>query len=436
MKNIYLGFLALFLFMMPCIAQNVAINEDGSLPHSNAILDVKSFNKGILIPRISTSDRLAIKAPKGLLVYDTTTSSFWYISHYILVSSDSTLTVWQNLATGTGWSVLGNSTDSNYFLGTTNRMALKIKVWGQPSGCIDPIGQNTFWGYQAGFLNPLYRVDTPGIMNTATGSFSLYSNTRGYHNTADGSGAMRFNTSGSSNTAIGAHALYNNTVGGTNAALGASALYANTTGRFNTAVGGIALYNNRTGSFNTGIGYNTTLTRDSFSNATAIGYGAVVNASNKVRIGNSAVTAIEGQVPFTVPSDGRFKYSVKEDVKGLDFIMRLRPVTYQFDVKRFDMQYGSKEGSAANYAMHAAYYNEAASLRRSGFIAQEVEQAALATGYNFSGIIHPKTAEEHYSLSYESFVVPMVKAIQELNEKNKKLEQEIAEIKQLLQKLK
>lgn len=42
-----------------------------------------------------------------------------------------------------------------------------------------------------------------------------------------------------------------------------------------------------------------------------------------------------------------------------------------------------------------------------------MEKAADEAGYNFSGIIIPKNDKEHYSLSYESFVVPMVKAIQE-----------------------
>ena len=42
-----------------------------------------------------------------------------------------------------------------------------------------------------------------------------------------------------------------------------------------------------------------------------------------------------------------------------------------------------------------------------------MEKAADEAGYNFSGIIIPKNDKEHYSLSYESFVAPMVKAIQE-----------------------
>ncbi|MBC7883979.1 MAG: hypothetical protein H7X99_00790, partial [Saprospiraceae bacterium] len=37
--------------------QNVAINSDGSLPDAKAMLDVKSNDKGILIPRMTTMQR-------------------------------------------------------------------------------------------------------------------------------------------------------------------------------------------------------------------------------------------------------------------------------------------------------------------------------------------------------------------------------------------
>ena len=46
------------------------------------------------------------------------------------------------------------------------------------------------------------------------------------------------------------------------------------------------------------------------------------------------------------------------------------------------------------------------------FFTQEVEQAAIASGYNFSGITIPKSSKEIYTLSYEEFLVPLVKAVQ------------------------
>ncbi len=44
-------------------AQSVAINTDGSTPDASAMLDVKSENKGMLIPRLSASQRGQIGSP-------------------------------------------------------------------------------------------------------------------------------------------------------------------------------------------------------------------------------------------------------------------------------------------------------------------------------------------------------------------------------------
>jgi len=169
------------------------------------------------------------------------------------------------------------------------------------------------------------------------------------------------------------------------------------------------------------------------TNATAIGHGAIVNASNKIRLGNSAVTVIEGQVPFSTPSDGRFKFQVKENVKGLEFIMKLRPVTYQFDGRRFDEQQANKQSdkpAVASYVMQASY-DKASAIRRTGFIAQEVEKAAKASGYDFSGVVKPNTENDHYSLSYESFVVPLVKAVQEQQQIIIELQKQVQHLEKL-----
>jgi hypothetical protein len=425
MKKFYASLTGLLLCSMFCLAQNVAINEDGSLPDPSAMLDIKSGNKGILIPRMSTADRELIVGPKGLMVYDTTTSSFWYIWLKTTNAAGDSIAFWKNLSTGTAWSLSGNAVEAESFLGTTNNAPLKIRVFNQRAGLISKYG-NTFWGFQAGFSNP----ENGGTeYNTGIGNQALYSNTGGNVNSAFGHGALSSNTEGHLNTAIGSHAMDNNTTGDYNTAIGYNAMYANTTGSFNTAIGDYA-----------------TVSSANISNATAIGDHAWVNASNKIRLGSSFVTVIEGQVPFTTPSDGRFKFEVKEDVKGLDFILQLRPVTYQFDAKRFDAQLrpsgNSKEDVSGIDALQASY-DEAARIRRSGFIAQEVEKAAIASGYNFSGIIQPKTTQEHYSLSYEAFVVPLVKAVQEqqqtITAQNKiliELQQQLNELKQLMQRSK
>jgi hypothetical protein len=364
-----------------------------------------------------------------LLVYDTTTSAFWY----------NTGTGWQTLAAGasTGWGLYGNNADSNSFVGPLNYIPFKVKVNNQLSGIIDPRSHNISWGYKLGL--PSGYTDTA---NTAIGSASLASLQKGQDNTAVGANTLSLAYRCNDNTAIGQLALFYDTTGSYNTAIGAGALFQTTTGAFNSALGEWALADNYTGTYNTGLGFEADVSSGSLTNATAIGAHAIVNASNKVRIGNSAVTVIEGQVPFTTPSDGRFKFDVQEDVKGLDFIRQLRPVTYHFDVERFENTMAGAEGSGRNasaYHVMQAAYKEASLIRRSGFIAQEVEQAAQTSGYNFSGIIRPRTAQEHYSLSYESFVVPLVKAVQEqqlqieqLKKQNDQLDHRLTELEKKL----
>lgn len=61
-------------------AQSVAINADGSVADNSAILDVSSTSKGLLMPRMTQSQRGAISSPAtGLLVWQTDgTVGFYY----------------------------------------------------------------------------------------------------------------------------------------------------------------------------------------------------------------------------------------------------------------------------------------------------------------------------------------------------------------------
>ena len=75
-KNLLVLFLSIAI-VDTTIAQNVGIGT--TAPDPSAILDVKSNTKGILLPRTSTTSRNAIVNPaKGLMLYDTTLSAFWY----------------------------------------------------------------------------------------------------------------------------------------------------------------------------------------------------------------------------------------------------------------------------------------------------------------------------------------------------------------------
>ena len=78
-KLLILAIAGLLLLAPNAKAQNVGINTTGAAPDSSAILDISSNDKGLLIPRMSTTQRLAIVNPaKSLMVYDSTTHSFMY----------------------------------------------------------------------------------------------------------------------------------------------------------------------------------------------------------------------------------------------------------------------------------------------------------------------------------------------------------------------
>jgi hypothetical protein len=111
----------------------------------------------------------------------------------------------------------------------------------------------------------------------------------------------------------------------TNTSLGIGALENNTTGRANIAIGFVALAANTTGEANTASGLGASTSTGNLTNATAIGAGAIVNASNKIRLGNAEVTVIEGHVAFTSVSDKTKKENfqpvdgeaVLEKIRGL-----------------------------------------------------------------------------------------------------------------------
>jgi hypothetical protein len=294
---------------------------------------------------------------------------------------------------------------------------------------------NTAVGSKALFSN------TTGMYNTGSGYQALYSNTTGGSNTAYGYHALFRNTTGSSNTGCGYLALTSNVDGILNSASGNNALASNTSGRYNTALGSYALYFNRTGDFNTAVGYYAgpySLSYDNLSNTGAFGYYARVTASNTIRIGNSGITQIGGYAPWSNLSDGRFKNHIHENVPGLDFIMKLRPVTFNWDLQGLENFQGSKEDESPKSDILEKARKDKEKKIYTGFIAQEVENAASVCGYDFSGIIRPTTPKSTYHLSYAEFVVPLVKALQEQQsqiEEQKKMIEEQKKINEKQQQL-
>ena len=414
------------------------------------------------------------------------------------------------------WKLSGNSgtNPSKNFIGTRDEQPLVFKVNNQRAGYLEynDFSQTTAFGYQSlisnvpsdsdgntggignsafgylsltsnksGELNTALGQltltnNTTGDINTAVGAYSLISNTEGGFNTAIGSFSLNSNTTGGFNTAIGDYTLNSNTTGIANIATGASftltsntegsfnigtgvlALTSNTTGNANVAYGSYSLATNETGNKNTALGDQADVTAGNLHNATAIGNHALVDASNKVRIGNNAVTSIGGTVGWTNYSDERIKDNVKENVPGLEFIKALRPVTYHFSVAKENALLGVKDISTNNITMSplkeiklpdgkdmkipalkdianrqlkniSDENNEIEKIQFTGFIAQDVDKAAKSIGYDFSGI---DKSGKIMGLRYSDFVVPLVKAVQELSKQNEDLQKQIDELKAMM----
>ncbi len=245
------------------------------------------------------------------------------------------------------------------------------------------------------FFNP--ELETNAFIGLESG----FSNLTGAKNSFMGRSSGFTNTHGSNNSFTGYQSGYSNITGNYNTANGTNALSTNSTGNNNVAIGNGALHNNLTGSNNTAIGNNARTLWNNAFNSTAIGNGALAFGSNQIRIGNSSVVSIGGYEPWSHLSDGRFKTNIKEDISGIEFIEKLRPVSYEIDQSKLQAFLGEENSTTPT------------NKKAIGFIAQEVEQVVNENNYAFTGVESPQNEQDHYSIRYSEFVVPLVKAIQE-----------------------
>jgi hypothetical protein len=316
-----------------------------------------------------------------------------------------------------GASALYNNTTGNYNVGIG----------------FEPLSSNTSGSYNVGMgFRSLY-TNTSGSYNTGLGIYTLLYNVGGALNTAAGYYALGQNTYGQYNTALGSYSMSANSLGYGNSFIGYISGYYNTTGYYNCGLGYYAGYLNYTGYYNSSLGYFAGPSSGALSNTLSLGNGASSTGSNMVRVGNASITSIGGTVGWTTLSDARFKKNVQYDVQGLDFILKLKPVTYNVDIhKMYEfVNYNDSNKWDSKY--------EGEKIKTSGFLAQEVEAAAKEIGYNFSGIDVPKNEKDYYGLRYGDFVVPIVKAIQEQQvqiDELKRQNQELIELnRKLLEKL-
>jgi hypothetical protein len=246
------------------------------------------------------------------------------------------------------------------------------------------------------------------VSNTAAGTNALLANTSGYGNTAIGTNALSFNTVAVENTALGDSALATNSTGQRNTAVGRMALLTQTGGSDNTAVGQLALITNDTGNGNTAVGAGADVLAGNLTNATAIGFNAFVDASNKIRLGNSSVTVIEGQVALTFPSDRNKKENFRP-VDGEAVLGKLRGLKL----------------TSWNYIGH-----DPAAFRHYGPIAQEF---FAAFGHDGVGTIGTPTTMN--SGDEAGILMIAAQALEKRTAELKQLEARVAELEALVRSL-
>lgn len=491
-KQIFIFLPAVFLIStINSQAQSFAINATGAAAHTSAILDVSSTTKGMLIPRMTTTERNAINSPiAGLIIYNSSTAS--------LENYDGTS--WVSLSTGfvpysgaTGPVNLGayNLTVQSMTIGLGGGNLATNTVMGKDALIANTTGNyNSAYGFNAltgnigGIANTAigYRTlfsNTGGVSNTAlgvealytnvngsynvaTGREALYSNNYGSGNTANGYQALKLGAGGSNNTATGYQALYNcelggntangylslysNTFGDNNTASGSSSLYTNTTGYWNTASGFESLYFNTTGRSNTVAGYrsmylntdgywNTAFGRESLSQNSTGYYNTAIGmyAGSTITSGyNNVAVGYAANVP-----DGTLPNQVRIGNGGITYAGVQVAWTITSDRRWKTDIHNSELGlDFINELRPVSYYrnNDDRKRKEFGFIAQEIETTLNKYGATNTGIIS-KDDKGMYGLRYNDFIAPMVKAIQQLNAKNEAQEKQIAALLLLVQKM-
>ena len=338
--------------------------------------------------------------------------------------------------------------DQNTFVGAFSGDALTTGGNNVAVG-ISALSSDTTGGKSVGigYAALLNQNQTGGAdaFNTAVGASAGLSVSTGVKNTLIGALAGDALTTGSLSVAVGYHALGAEDTGGRNVAVGYEALAAQnsdttnyntavgfnsgvsvTTGIQNTIIGGLAGTQGTdltTGNNNILLGYLTGTSAADSLNQFVIGVNVSGGENEQITIGTSAGVVqneFDTDAAWTRTSDVRLKTDIADATLGLDFINDLRTVTYKWkasnDLDQNDPQlkklYNSENQMNTTTTMH-------------GLIAQEVKTALDTAGVDtFKG--WKESPDGIQNISREMYVIPLIKAVQELSAENKALADRLA----------
>jgi hypothetical protein len=309
--------------------------------------------------------------------------------------------------TGNGNTALGykalTSSTTNYNVGIGDRALAQLTTGasniaiGTESGFLETTGSSQiFIGFRAGYN--INNATTASGENVIIGHQAAINRTGGTENVFIGSLANYIGVgTGSNNVVVGRYAGAKMTSATRCTFLGHQAGAEVTTGPNNTFIGKGAGDSTTTGSNNTHVGQAAGDEASTGDYNICIGHGSgsgsspfqLTTQSGRVVIGDNSITNAYTRVSWTVTSDKRDKTDFGDVPHGLDFVSKLKPISYKF---RKDRDSEETQGS-----------------KRYGFLAQEVLQLE---GEN--PVIIDNTDEDKLSYTESNLVPVLVKAIQEL----------------------
>lgn len=323
-----------------------------------------------------------------------------------------------------------------------------------------------------------YYTGTGGVTYATAGSYGVadtsynthwgaFSGTNGSRNTALGYQAMAANgAAATDNVVIGVQtgrgmngttsiAVGNNALSGTAAgtaaftgssvvAVGNSALSQATTAANTVAIGGVAGGSLTTGSNSIYVGYGTTASTAAAVNETVLGYNQTGKGNNTVTLGNSSTVTLYAQVTtITGLSDVRDKQNVRDVGLGRDFVRRLRPVDFEWNMRKLFDRDAARNPEAvdaaeedarldrleqqAEYEAYGGTFTARDGRRKigQGFLAQDLIELEDELGIRVPGLT-ARANPERYAVSYGALIPILVKAIQQQDH-------DIQQLKQALQ---
>jgi len=336
--------------------------------------------------------------------------------------------------------------DCNVFLGSQagaqytsafGGVGIGFKAFGGVSASACTGATSVFIGHQAG------EVLTSGAKNTVVGYEAGHKLTTSSGNCFFGKNAGKeAAASFENNIMIGYHCGQKLTDGTGNVFIGANVADGTTDADihdYNVGIGYAALYDIGHGTGNTAVGQSSGADITTGDNVTCIGKdaglgnapsGAVTTGSNIVCLGNNSVTDIYCADTSIASSDSRDKTDIANFSYGLDWINKLRPVTYRWDKRTWYDTTTIDDDGKRTYTVGTPDGSLKRPKKHVGFLAQEVLAVEQADGFagskNDMLVVNLNEDETAYGLKYERLVPVLVNAIKELSTEVNTLKTKVA----------